>query len=70
MDPINKVFLFVSITLCGLAIFFSVAAFFSAAFRSEGALIAGTILASLTTMASIIAGVGLAKSSKKNGAPA
>ena len=64
----DRVLLYVGGTICILAIVFGIGALFLPDFRGSGALIVGTILGALTTMASIIVGTSAARAyNKKNG---
>lgn len=68
MTTADRVLLYVGGTICVLAIIFGVGALFLPDFRGGGAVIVGTILGALTTMASIIVGTSAARAfNKKNG---
>lgn len=70
MTTFDRVLLYVSVTVCVLAIVFGVAALFIPSFRDTGPAIVGTILGALVTLASVLVGTTAASrisAKKENG---
>ena len=68
MTTTDKVFVYISGSIIVLAFIFGIGALFLPDFRGNGAVIVGTILGALTTMASIIVGASAARAyARKNG---